>query len=262
MSDLVVGTVHESSEIEGTTIDARLNRYRLFDEVNAPYMRWQLEQFEPFIGRRLLEVGCGVGSILAQLPPREFVMGVDIESDLVGYSRRRFSDRSGYEFASLDISAASAESRSMLKSHRFDTVISINVLEQVTDDAAALATMADVVEPGGTVAILVPAHPGLYGPYDEMEGHYRRYSRRGLKDLLTGSGLDVVRLRRFNLVGAAGWWFQYRLLRRRIHGQGHFKILQAALPALRVLERMVNPPFGLSLIAVAKKPGVGSRASR
>jgi SAM-dependent methyltransferase len=150
----------------------------------------------------------------------------------------------------------------MLKGHRFDTVISINVLEHVRDDAAALATMADVVEPGGTLAILVPAHPSLYGPYDEMEGHFRRYSRRGLRDLFTRTGLDVVRLRRFNLVGAAGWWFQYRLLRRRIHGQGHFKILQAALPALRVLEGMVNPPFGLSLVAVAKKPTMGSQTSR
>jgi hypothetical protein len=80
--------------------------------------------------------------------------------------------------------------------------------------------------------------------------------------LLTGTGFDIVRLQRFNMVGAAGWWFQYRLLRRRIHGQGHFKILQAALPALRVLEGMVKPPIGLSLVAVAKKPGMGSPASR
>ena len=253
MSDIVVSPLHESSEIEGTTTDARLNRYRLFDEVNAPYMRWQVEQFGSFLGPRLLEVGCGVGSILAQLPPREFVMGVDIEADLVAYSAHRFSDRRRYEFASLDISAPSTENRAMLKGHRFDTVMSINVLEHVRDDAAALATMADVVEPGGTLAILVPAHPSLYGPYDEMEGHFRRYSRGGLRDLLTRTGLDIVRLQRFNMVGAAGWWFQYRLLRRRIHGQGHFKILQAALPALKVLEGMVKPPLGLSLVAVAKK---------
>jgi hypothetical protein len=114
--------------------------------------------------------------------------------------------------------------------------------------------MADVVEPGGTLAILVPAHPALFGQYDQMEGHFRRYSRTGLKALLSRSGLDVVRLNRFNMAGAAGWWFQYRLLRQRIHGQGHFKVLQAALPLLRAVEARVKPPIGLSLIAVATKP--------
>jgi SAM-dependent methyltransferase len=254
VSDLVINNVRDSSEVEGTSADARLNRYKLFDEVNAPYMRWQLEQFKPFLGPRLLEVGCGVGSILAQLPPREFVMGVDIEHELVEFAGRRFSDRQRYAFAPLDISSLSTEHRTMLKCHRFDTVLCINVLEHVTDDTAALAAMADVVEPGGTVAVLVPAHPALYGQYDEMEGHFRRYSREDLRTLLTRSGLEVVRLHRFNFVGAAGWWFQYRLLRRRIHGQGHFRALQAALPVLRIVEARVKPPFGLSLVAVAKKP--------
>jgi 2-polyprenyl-3-methyl-5-hydroxy-6-metoxy-1,4-benzoquinol methylase len=243
-----------SLDVEGTSTYARLNRYRMFDQVNAPYMRWQLEQFEPFLGTRLLEVGCGVGSILAQLSPREFVMGVDVEGELAAYARQRFPDQHRYGFASVDISAPSVEARSMLKAHRFDTVICINVLEHVLDDASAVAAMADVVEPGGTVAILVPAHPALYGQYDQMEGHFRRYSRKALSALLARSGLDVVRMHRFNMVGAAGWWFQYRLLRKRIHGQGHFKTIQAMLPVLKALESRVKPPFGLSLVAIAKRP--------
>ena len=52
-----------AESIEGEATQARLNRYRLFDEVNARYIKWQLSQFEPFLGRRVLEVGCGVGSI-------------------------------------------------------------------------------------------------------------------------------------------------------------------------------------------------------
>jgi hypothetical protein len=93
----------------------------------------------------------------------------------------------------------------------------------------------------------------LYGQYDAMEGHFRRYSRAGLIGLLARSGLEGIRLHRFNLAGAAGWWFQYRLLKQRIHGQGHFKILQAALPMLRAIEARVKPPFGLSLVAVGSK---------
>ncbi|HEY8814817.1 MAG TPA: methyltransferase domain-containing protein [Candidatus Dormibacteraeota bacterium] len=253
MSDITVTQVELSPEVEGTSSYARLNRYRMFDEVNAPYMRWQLQQFEPYLGKRLLEVGCGVGSILAQLRPREFVMGVDVEDDLIEYARQRFLNAQHHEFAALDISSHSIESRLMLKGQRFDTIICINVLEHVQDDVAAVAAMADVVDPGGAVAILVPAHPALFGQYDEMEGHYRRYSRKGLRRLIMEAGLDLVRLHRFNMLGAAGWWFQYRLLRRRIHGQGHFKTLQAVLPVLKAVEKRIKPPFGLSLVAVARK---------
>ncbi|MEP6752774.1 MAG: class I SAM-dependent methyltransferase [Candidatus Dormiibacterota bacterium] len=260
MSDHADELLRPGPEVEGTSAYARLNRYAMFDEVNAPYMRWQLEQFDPYLGQRVLEVGCGVGSILAQLPRREFVMGVDIEEDLVAYASNRFSGRQGYEFSSLDISSLSTERRSILRGHRFDSIVCINVLEHVKDDRAAIDTMADVVEPGGHVAILVPAHPALYGQYDEMEGHFRRYSRGGLRKLLNRSGLEIVRLHRFNMIGAAGWWIQYRLLRRRIHGQGHFRILQTALPVLKTIEARVKPPFGLSLVAVARKPTVAGKA--
>jgi SAM-dependent methyltransferase len=254
MSELVADQIQDTREVEGSSSYARLNRYRLFDEVNAPYMRWQLEQFRPFLGPRLLEVGCGVGSILAQLSPREFVMGVDVEDEMVAFAGQRFTDRRLYRFAALDISSLSTEDRSMLKRQRFDTVLCINVLEHVLDDVSAVAAMVDILEPGGTLALLVPAHPALYGQYDAMEGHFRRYSRASLNGLLARSGLEVVRLHRFNLAGAAGWWFQYRLLRQRIHGQGHFKVLQTAMPVLRAIEARIKPPFGLSLVAVGKKP--------
>ena len=247
-------TTDERESIEGPSSDARLNRYRVFDEVNAPYLRWQLEQVEPVLGSRLLEVGCGVGGILSQLTPREFVMGIDIEEEEVEFARRRFAAKTGFDFALMDISALSHDDRAALKSHRFDTVLCINVLEHIKDDAGAVGAMADVLVPGGVLAILVPAHPGLYGHYDAMDGHFRRYTMSGLREVLDRSGLVVERLYRFNLVGAAGWWVQYRLLRRKIHQQGHFKVLQAILPALKAVESRVQPPFGLSLVAAARKP--------
>jgi hypothetical protein len=64
----------------------------------------------------------------------------------------------------------------------------------------------------------------------------------------------VERLYRFNFVGAVGWFVQYRVLRRKIHRQGHFKVITAILPALRAVESRVKPPVGLSLVAVARKP--------
>lgn len=246
--------IEELPALEGESSDARLNRYRAFDEVNAPYLRWQLEQFQPYLGTRLLEVGCGVGGILAQLGPRELVVGADVEPDIVEFTRARFAGHAGYEFAVLDISALSSSDREALSKHRFDTILSINVLEHVKDDVAAVAAMTEVLVPGGRVLVLVPAHPALYGAYDKMEGHFRRYTKKGLRELISRRGLTVERLYRFNAAGAAGWWVQYRLLRRKIHKQGHFKLLQAILPAMRGFESRVEPPIGLSLVAIARRP--------
>jgi hypothetical protein len=46
------------------------------------------------------------------------------------------------------------------------------------------------------------------------------------------------------------------VLRQKIHRQGHFKVMIAILPALRAVESRVKPPFGLSLVGIARKSKV------
>ena len=138
----------------------------------------------------------------------------------------------------------------------FDTVVAVNVLEHIRDDRRALEVIAAALVPGGVLALLVPAHPALWKFYRPAStGHFRRYTAAGLRERLQGAGLEVARLHHFNLVGGIGWWVQYRLLRRPGHAQGHLRTMDAMLPVLRRLESVVAPPFGLSLVAVGRKPG-------
>jgi SAM-dependent methyltransferase len=140
-----------------------------------------------------------------------------------------------------------------LESLRFDTIVCINVLEHVRDDAGALRRLAAMLAPGGALALLVPAHPALYGAYDRLDGHFRRYTRAGLRRLLEAAGLRVRRLHFLNAPGAVGWWVQYRLLRRAVHGPAQFGAMNRILPWVRALESRLHPPFGLSLVAVAER---------
>ena len=243
---------HPSTEADSP--EARLKRYLVYDEVNAPYLRWQLEQFEPYLGKRVLEVGCGVGAILAQIGSRDFVMGVDIEPQLAEFTRKRFAGQPGHEFASLDISSVSSAKRQELKEHRFDTVVCINVLEHVDDHVGAVATMAELLVPGGVLALLVPAHPSLFGPYDVTDGHFRRYTKATLQEVLVAANLAVEQLYHFNSIGAVGWWVQYRLMRRNNQTKSDYKLMQMLVPMLKAVERRVKPPVGMSLVAVARKP--------
>lgn len=233
---------------------ARLERYLEFDSVHAPYLRWQLEQFEPYVGGRVLEIGCGLGGIVAQLEPRELIIGLEPEGDLIEYAQRRHSRRPDCRFVRADILRLSTGELAELRDARPDTILCINVLEHISDDAAALALMEQIVRPTGMVCLLVPAHPRLYGAYDQLDGHFRRYTRRSLKAVIARTSLRPVRMRYFNALGAAGWWFRYHILRSSTHTERDFRMMNRLIPFLRQIERLIPPPFGLSLVTVLQKP--------
>jgi SAM-dependent methyltransferase len=241
-------------------LESRLERYAELDRANLPYLDWQLEAFRPHLGRRVLEIGCGVGGIVELLGPRELVYGIDVEADVLEYARRRFRARPECRFACADFGTLAPERLAELRAQRFDTVIAVNVLEHIRDDVGALQTVESLLVPGGVLALLVPAHPWLYGPYDELDGHFRRYSKAYLRAILRHTGLRERRMRYFNALGAVGWFVQYRLLRRPAHGTGHFGLMNRAIPLLRPLERALPPPFGLSLVAVLERPAAPGAA--
>jgi SAM-dependent methyltransferase len=239
----------------GSLVSSRLARYVHLDRANRPYLTWQLDQFRPFLGRRVLEIGCGVGGVLAQLGPRECVWGIDVDPEILACARERFRDRPECRFAVADLGALEPALVAELAAQRFDTILCINVLEHVQDDLGALRTLERLLVPGGTLALLVPAHPALYGAYDRVDGHWRRYDRARLRALLAQTRLRPLRLHYFNAVGAIGWFVRYRLLRKTVHDQSHFGRMNRLLPLVRPLESWWKPPFGLSLVAVCRREG-------
>lgn len=233
--------------------DTRLARYLTRRDVNATYLAWQLEQFTPYLGRRILEVGCGIGGIIEQLRPRELICGLDVDPDVLACAAARFADRPECRFKLLDLAGSADSEVDELRQFRFDTIVCFNTLEHIVDERSVLERMREIVEPDGVVALLVPAHPSLFGNYDRLDGHVRRYSARHLRHTAEAAGFEVVRLRHFNAIGAIGWWIQYRLLNRRQHGPGHFRVMSRLVIMCRFAERIVPPPFGLSLVAVLRK---------
>jgi 2-polyprenyl-3-methyl-5-hydroxy-6-metoxy-1,4-benzoquinol methylase len=237
----------------GDTVANRLARYVQLDRVNHPYLDWQLEQFRPWLGQRILEVGCGVGGIVALLGPRERIVGLDVDPEVLGFARERFAGRPECSFAVANVTELSNVELDELAAERFDTILCINALEHMQDDVAGLRALERLLVSGGTLALLMPAHNVLYGPYDRLDGHFRRYDKRYLRTLLGHTRLSVLRMHYFNAAGAIGWWLQYRLLKRQVHGEAQFGRMNRLLPLMRPLEAFVKPPFGLSLVAVCRR---------
>lgn len=70
-----------------------------------------------------------------------------------------------------------------------DVVLFLDVLEHLRQPQAALRHALTTLAPGGGVLASVPAYPFLFGPWDEMLGHYRRYTRKTLLREMAAVGL-------------------------------------------------------------------------
>ena len=211
------------------------------------YNRWIYDRVRKALGQRILEVGCGTGTITSFLVERQLVVGIDVVDDYVRSTGERYRDRPNIVVRRHDLT----ESVEPLRGYRFDSALSVNVFEHIANDEAAMKAVYALLEPGGSFTVLVPCHPALLGSFDRDVGHHRRYTKGELRRKLEASGFVVERIRRSNPVGALGWLVNVRLLGlRRLRGANLFDRL---VPALAVLD-WVELPFGLSLIAVARKP--------
>ena len=142
-----------------------------------------------------------------------------------------------------------------LSRYRPDSVVCVNVLEHIEDDAAALRAMAEILVPGGVIVLVVPAFEALYGPIDRNLGHYRRYRCGPLRKLAGVAGLDVLKLHYLNAVGLFAWWVNARVLKRETQSDAQIAIFDRWMaPVLSALESAIPPPFGQSILAVLRKP--------
>jgi SAM-dependent methyltransferase len=136
-----------------------------------------------------------------------------------------------------------------------DAILSVNVLEHVPDDVGCLHAMAGLLKPGGALCLYVPARPELFGSLDDLFTHCRRYDRGDLVGKIEAAGLRVERADYRNLIGAAGWWFTGKVLRRRLLDFGVVRFYDRfVFPPTSQIEDRFPPPYGQNLLVIARKP--------
>jgi SAM-dependent methyltransferase len=219
------------------------------------YYRWMVAQFADALGDTVLDVGTGPGIHLPFLGQRRLI-AADLSAAVLVELRRRFPTLDTIHGDLGDPAFAAA-----LAGRGVDTITCLNVLEHIPDDAAALTGCRTILAPRrGRLILVVPAHQALYGSMDRLAGHVRRYSRRGLVDLLRVQGFTPLRVRHFNCVGGLAWYLNAKLVRVRhlsspaVNGQ--IRIFGTlVLPVARVADmiacRALRLPFGQSLVVVA-----------
>src|SRR3954451_17737536 len=117
--------------------------------------RWILEQFEPYLGARVLEAGCGIGNFTELLLDRQRLVCVDNDPLYVEMLDWRLGHLENVRTLKFDLSDGA--SYSAVKEESVDTIVCLNVLEHIAADEAVLRAYYDLLEPGGHAIILVPA---------------------------------------------------------------------------------------------------------
>jgi SAM-dependent methyltransferase len=137
---------------------------------------------------RILDAGCGSGRNMVELAHHGTVTGVELSQTSVCLARERGVGEV-IEGSVLDM-PFSADS--------FDLAVSLDVIEHLEDDLAALRELRRTVIPGGSLLVTVPAYPWLWSGHDEINHHHRRYTRSSLERVAEQAGWEQVRTTYFN----------------------------------------------------------------
>lgn len=237
--------LYTGDEHGGEILD-RLNRAPRFN-------RWMADVIRPYVGDRVLEVGAGTGNLSIQLMPRWIYWATDINAH---YLERLATLRPTRPYMRVGY-ASVTEPGSFPGGQSFDTVICLNVIEHVPDEAGALRNIWNALADGGRAIILVPCGPWLYGSLDEVLGHCRRYTPEQLVSAAQRAGFRIERVLKFNRPGVPAWWLNGRILRRKTFGLMQIRMLNMLTPLFRLLDPWLPLP-PLSLIAILRKDTAGA----
>jgi glycosyltransferase involved in cell wall biosynthesis len=214
------------------------------------YNRWIFSKFKPFLGRRVLEIGSGIGNITKLLLDRDLIIATDVEPKYLLHLENTFGKYKKFKVENFDISESEAE---RYRPYQIDSVVCFNVLEHIEKDEKALKNIFDLLESKGRLLLLVPSHRWLYGSLDRHLRHYRRYRKEELKKKLEGAGFKVILLKHFNRIGIFGWFLNGKILMRKKLPFLQLRIYNILVPFFKV-EKFLPFPFGVSLLAIAERP--------
>lgn len=211
------------------------------------YNAWIASLAAPHLGDDPIEIGSGTGTYaelwLDSGLPRLTVTEAD--PVLLARLQERFAADERVSVEALDLRAAAPAEHS--------SVVAVNVLEHIADDVAALRSAGRLVRPGGAVVLFVPAFPFAMSRFDRAIGHFRRYTARSLRAALAAAGLEEEVVRYVNAPGLLAWTVGMRLLRMSPREGVVLRSWDRAVaPATRWVEERWRPPFGQSLLAVAR----------
>lgn len=216
------------------------------------YHKWIVDEFRPYLGDSVAEIGAGTGNF------SKFLVAAEIKS-LVAFepSGNMYPLLKEHFKNNKKVDTVPAFLKDAVKNYQdsFDSVVYVNVLEHVEDDEKELSYVFAALKEKGHLLLFVPALSWLYSKLDRNLGHYRRYHKNALAKLVQNAGFSIVKVKYFDFVGILPWFIAFVLLQQSITGDSVALYDKFVVPVMRVAEGVISPPIGKNLLLVGKKNG-------
>jgi SAM-dependent methyltransferase len=190
----------------------------------------------------ILELGSGDGfqTSFVMAPNKDFHC---IESDSAG--REKLVSR-GYQVSERLESFANGE---------ISSIFSINCLEHIENDGAVVSEIGDCLKKNGKLILFVPAFNFLYSSMDTRVGHFRRYSRKSIRRILTQNDFRIEKLIYVDSVGAL-LTLMFKLARNRSGAPSEKSLVlfdKYFFPISCFLDKFFSQIFGKNIFVIARK---------
>lgn len=127
---------------------------------------------------RVLNVGAATGYSSEFLQEFGEVTSVEYDQECCAFVKNKY----GKEFIQASITALPFADNS------FDLVCAFDVVEHIEDDGLAVEELKRVTRSGGFICVTVPAFNFLWSKHDDVNHHFRRYTRTGIENLFNTDG--------------------------------------------------------------------------
>lgn len=216
--------------------------------------QWMYDQFKDKIKGDILEIGSGIGTysekLINDFPTSKIVLS-DISENYVEDLKKRFV-LPNVESVIFDLNNKVHFQR--VGKNKFDTIIALNVIEHIEDDYVALDFIYEMLKQNGKALILVPAHQSLYNNIDRKVGHYRRYSKKTLLELIDKTNFQIDDVYFYNASGILGWILSGNILQKDEIEEDTYTIYDKMIPLIKIIEKyLLFRSIGISLIVILSK---------
>lgn len=200
----------------------------------------------------LIDLGCGAGVNLSYLKKWFSIFGVEPDADLRAAAKK---------ITNRPILSGTLPNNLPKEIPNPDVVLLLDVLEHVQEDEKSLKTIHKKLKKNGYLILNVPAMQWLWSTHDEVNEHKRRYSLQEIRTLLKKAGFEIIKLRYWGHTFVPIVWIERVLLKKNSDEYSvpipptwlNKLFLQYSKLEYRLTDSL-RLPFGLSIVAVVKKP--------
>ncbi len=210
------------------------------------WKRYFRARLKPYLGKKVLEVGAGIGANTQILAGDSGANWVCLEPDPANCEELKSRSDSWTK----KVECRQGTLADLAPSETFDTILYIDVLEHIERDGEEMARALAHLTPMGHVVVLSPAHPSLYSAFDKAVGHFRRYTKASLSAAVP-KGLHQEKLEYLDSVGMTLSLVNRLLLREANPTEWQITLWDRVfIPLSRIFDPLFGHRLGKSILGV------------